>query len=83
MYYNTVMKKIFSLLITFLFCFNSVALSAELLQGHIEQTDEYRQNVGKQFTVTFGKPIPWQTFTDKSKSYAQWAAWVEDLVYTL
>lgn len=45
--------------------------------------DEMYKNVGKQFTVTFGKPIPWQTFTDKSKSYAQWAAWVEDLVYTL
>ncbi len=45
--------------------------------------DEMYKNVGKQFTVTFGKPIPWQTFTDKSKSYAQWAAWVEDMVYTL
>ena len=45
--------------------------------------DEMYKNVGKQFTVTFGKPIPWETFTDKSKSYAQWAAWVEDLVYTL
>ena len=45
--------------------------------------DEMYKNVGKQFTVTFGKPIPWQTFTDKSKSYAQWSAWVEDLVYTL
>ena len=45
--------------------------------------DEMYKNVGKQFTVTFGKPIPWETFTDKSKSDAQWAAWVEDLVYTL
>lgn len=44
--------------------------------------DEMYKNVGKDFTVTFGKPIPWQTF-DKSKSPAEWAQWVQDIVYTL
>jgi hypothetical protein len=34
------------------------------------------------FTVTFGKPIPWQTF-DKSKTPAQWAQYVKDIVYKL
>ncbi len=45
--------------------------------------DEMFKNAGKTFTVTFGKPIPWQTFTDKSKSASEWAAWVEDKVYEL
>ncbi len=45
--------------------------------------DEMYQNVGKHFTVTFGEPIPWQTFTDKSKSHAEWAQWVQDRVYEL
>jgi len=44
--------------------------------------DEMYKNVGKTFTVTFGKPIPWQTF-DKSKKPAEWALWVEDQVYQL
>lgn len=44
--------------------------------------DEMYKNVGKDFTVTFGKPIPWQTF-DKSKSPAEWAQWVQDIVYKL
>lgn len=45
--------------------------------------DEMYKNVGKHFTVTFGEPIPWQTFTDKSKTHAQWAQWVQDKVYEL
>lgn len=44
--------------------------------------DEMYRNVGKSFTVTFGKPIPWQTF-DKSKTPAEWAQWVESKVYEL
>ena len=44
--------------------------------------DEMYKNVGKTFQVTFGKPIPWQTF-DKSKSHAQWAQYVKDFVYSL
>lgn len=45
--------------------------------------DEMYKNVGKKFKVTFGQPIPWQTFTDKSKTPAQWAQWVQDRVYEL
>lgn len=45
--------------------------------------DEMYKNVGKHFTVTFGAPIPWQTFTDKSKTPSQWAQWVQDRVYEL
>lgn len=45
--------------------------------------DEMYKNVGKHFTVTFGKPIPWQTFADKSKSPAEWAQWVQEKVYQL
>ena len=44
--------------------------------------DEMYKNVGKQFTVTFGQPIPWQTF-DNTRSHAQWAQWVKDKVYEL
>ena len=44
--------------------------------------DEMYKNVGKTFRVTFGKPIPWQTF-DKSKSPLEWANYVQDIVYTL
>lgn len=45
--------------------------------------DEMYGNIGKKFTVTFGQPIPWQTFTDKSRTPAQWAQWVQDRVYEL
>ena len=45
--------------------------------------DEMYKNVGKHFTVTFGQPIPWQTFTDKSKTPTEWAQWVQDRVYEL
>ena len=44
--------------------------------------DEMYKNVHGKFTVTIGKPIPWQTF-DKSKSPAAWAQWVQDKVYEL
>jgi len=44
--------------------------------------DEMYKNQGKTFTVTFGKPIPWQTF-DKSKSPTEWAQWVKEKVYQL
>ena len=32
--------------------------------------------------VTFGKPIPWQTF-NKSRNAAEWADYVRELVYKL
>lgn len=44
--------------------------------------DEMYKNEHKTFRVAFGKPIPWQTF-DKSKTPAQWAQYVQDIVYTL
>ena len=44
--------------------------------------DEMYRNVGKTFDVTFGKPIPWQTF-DKSKTPVQWAQYVKESVYSL
>lgn len=37
---------------------------------------------GKTFTITFGKPIPWQTF-DKRHTPAEWAQMVKDHVYRL
>ena len=44
--------------------------------------DEMYKNVHKTFSVTIGKPIPWQTF-DKSRTPAQWAQYVQDIVYEL
>ncbi len=44
--------------------------------------DEMFKNRSKTFTITIGKPIPWQTF-DKSKTPAQWADYVKDIVYKL
>jgi len=44
--------------------------------------DEMYKNVHKTFKVTFGKPIPWQTF-DKSRTPQQWAKYVEEEVYKL
>lgn len=44
--------------------------------------NEMYKNAHKTFRVSIGKPIPWQTF-DKSKTPAQWAQYVQDIVYTL
>jgi putative hemolysin len=44
--------------------------------------DEMFKNKHKTFTVTFGKPIPWETF-DKSKTPVQWAEYVKEIVYKL
>ena len=44
--------------------------------------DEMMKNRHKTFTITFGKPISWQTF-DRSKTPAQWAQYVQDIVYKL
>lgn len=45
-------------------------------------SDEMFRNSGKTFRVTIGKPIPWQTF-DHSRRPAQWAQYVQDIVYAL
>ena len=44
--------------------------------------DEMYKNVHKTFKVSFGKPIPWQTF-DKSKSPMEWVKFVYDRMYEL
>lgn len=44
--------------------------------------DEMYKNVHKDFTVSIGKPIPWQTF-DRSRSALEWAQWVKEQVYEL
>ena len=44
--------------------------------------DEMYKNVHKTFKVSFGKPIPWQTF-DKSKTPMEWVKFVYDRVYEL
>lgn len=44
--------------------------------------DEMYKNRNKTFTITIGKPIPWQTF-DKSKNAVEWAQIVKEKVYKL
>lgn len=44
--------------------------------------DEMLKNRHKTFTVTIGKPIPWQTF-DRSKTPVEWAQYVKEIVYNL
>lgn len=44
--------------------------------------DEMYKNRHKTFKVTIGKPISWQVF-DKSKSPAEWAEYVRELVYKI
>jgi putative hemolysin len=44
--------------------------------------DEMLKNRHKTFRLTIGKPIPWQTF-DHSKTPAEWAQFVKDVVYKL
>ena len=44
--------------------------------------DEMFKHRGKSFTITFGKPIPWQTF-NHSKTPTQWAEEVKRVVYSL
>lgn len=45
-------------------------------------SDEMFLNRHKTFTLTIGKPIPWQTF-DKSKKAVEWAKIVKEEVYKL
>jgi putative hemolysin len=44
--------------------------------------DELFKHKNQKFTITFGKPIPYTSFS-KSKSQDQWAAEVRDIVYKL
>lgn len=44
--------------------------------------DETFRHKGSKFTLTFGKPIPWQTF-DSSKTSIEWASEVRKILYKL
>ena len=44
--------------------------------------DEMFKNSHKTFTISIGKPIPWQTF-DRTKTPAQWAEYVKEISYAL
>ncbi|MDX9883746.1 MAG: 1-acyl-sn-glycerol-3-phosphate acyltransferase [Prolixibacteraceae bacterium] len=44
--------------------------------------DEMFRQRNRTFTLTFGKPIPWQTF-DKSKTQNEWAEEIRQIVYKL
>lgn len=44
--------------------------------------DEMFKNKHKTFSVTFGNPIPWESF-DETKSHQQWAETVKDITYNL
>ena len=43
---------------------------------------EMFKNKDETFTITFGKPIPWQSF-DKSRAPSDWAQFVKDKVYSI
>lgn len=58
------------------------ALNIKVNIAMLYLADEMFKNRHKTFTVTFGKPIPWQTF-DKSKTPLQWAEFVKEEVYKL
>ncbi len=60
----------------------SKALGIKFNIAMLYLADEMFKNQHKTFTVTIGKPIPWQTF-DKSKTPLQWAQYVQDIVYKL
>lgn len=44
--------------------------------------DEMFKNAHKTFTLTIGKPIPWETF-DSSKRPREWSQYVREIVYKL
>jgi 1-acyl-sn-glycerol-3-phosphate acyltransferase len=44
--------------------------------------DELFRQRGKEISVVFGKPIPWETF-DSSRSPLEWAEWVKSRSYEL
>lgn len=50
--------------------------------GMLYLVDELFKNQHKHFTLTIGKPIPWQTF-DSSKSDLQWAHHVRKMVISM
>lgn len=67
--------------------FYRIARLCELLHSPVNVAmlflaDETYRNAHKTFTLKIGKPIPWQTF-DRTKTPAEWAAYVESICYSL
>jgi len=60
----------------------SKALGIKFNIAMLYLVDEMMKNRHKTFTITIGKPIPWQTF-DKSRNSTEWAQYVKDIVYLL
>lgn len=54
----------------------SKALGLKFNIGMFLLVDELFKNRHKSFVITFGKPIPWQTF-DRSKTDNEWAKWTK------
>lgn len=55
------------------------------IKGNVEMLylpDEMFRQKGKNLSLVFGKPIPWQTF-DNTKSPPEWAEWVKSRSYEL
>jgi len=55
------------------------------LKWNLEQfflADETFKHRGQEFTMTFGRPIPWTTF-DKSQKQTEWADFVREKVYSM
>ena len=55
------------------------------LKANIEMlylADEMFRQKGKEISLVFGKPLPWQTF-DKTRSAPEWADWVKSKSYEL
>ena len=60
----------------------SKALGLKVNVAMLFLVDELYRNMHKSFTVTIGKPIPWQTFTAE-RSHTEWAQWLRGQVYQL
>lgn len=60
----------------------SKALGLKVNIAMLFLVDELYRNMHKPFTVTIGKPIPWQTFS-RDRSYGDWAQWLRQQVYEL
>ena len=58
------------------------ALGIKMNYEMIYRPDEMFKSKHKTFRIHFGKPIPWQTFTDSRKP-AEWAEWMKEVVYNL
>ena len=58
------------------------ALGIKMNYEMIYLPDEMFKSKHKTFQIYFGKPIPWQTFTQERK-LIEWAEWVKGIVYNL